>query len=306
MQSFIGLCLLLLVGHLLRTKVRLIRKLYLPSCVVGGLVGLIVIQVCRSAGSPIPDVWMLGWKALPSMLINVVFACLFLGVVIPKLSILARRAGPQLGYGQIVAWGQYVVSLGLFIVLLQHLWELPNMFGAIVPVGFEGGHGTATGLAKTFAKRGWAEGGDVALTSATAGIISAVVVGMVLINWAIRRGHLVRKQTPEQIANAVDLAAGVHVDVWIVYGHDRFDFPLGAGTTAVIAPKLYPFLQTGQLVGFLGGLRGAADYELMLDQTGNATQGMQAQSVTHILLIVLIVGANARFIVNRLRGKQEA
>ena len=105
---------------------------------------------------------------------------------------------------------------------------------------------------------------------------------------------------------AVDLAAGVHVNVWIAYGHDRFDFPLGAGTTAVIAPKLYPFLQTGQLVGFLGGLRGAADYELMLEQSGNATQGMQAQSVTHILLIVLIVGANARFIVNRLRRKQEA
>ncbi|HDZ22576.1 hypothetical protein LCGC14_0284120 [marine sediment metagenome] len=202
MQSFIGLCLLLLVGHLLRTKVRLIRKLYLPSCVVAGLIGLAVIQLCSAAGSPLPEVWTLGWKALPSMLINVVFACLFLGVVIPKISILARRAGPQLGYGQIVAWGQYVVSLGLFMVLLQRFWDLPDMFGAIVPVGFEGGHGTATGLAETFTKRGWAEGGDVALTSATAGIISAVVVGMVLINWAIRRGHLVRAQSAEQIANA--------------------------------------------------------------------------------------------------------
>jgi len=105
---------------------------------------------------------------------------------------------------------------------------------------------------------------------------------------------------------AVDLAAGIHVNLWIAYGHDRFDFPLGAGTTAVIAPKLYPFLQTDQLVGFLGGLRGAADYELLLEQSGKATQGMEAQSVTHILLIVLIVAANARFIVNRLRGKQEA
>ena len=203
MESFIALCVLLLVGHLLRTKVRLIRKLYLPSCVVAGVIGLIVIQVCRSSGAPIPDVWTLGWKALPGKLINVVFACLFLGVVIPKFSTLARRAGPQLGYGQIVAWGQYVVSLGLFLVLLQHVWpDLNKMFGAIVPVGFEGGHGTATGLAKTFTDNDWAEGGDVALASATAGIVSAVIVGMVLINWAVRRGHLVRKETPQQIADA--------------------------------------------------------------------------------------------------------
>ncbi|MHC4985744.1 MAG: sodium/glutamate symporter [Planctomycetota bacterium] len=202
MESFIALCVLLLVGHWLRTKVRLIRKLYLPSCVVAGVLGLVIIQVCRSAGTPIPDVWTLGWKALPIKLVNVVFACLFLGVVIPKVSTLARRAGPQLGYGQIVAWGQYVVSLGLFLVLLQHVWpDLNEMFGAIVPVGFEGGHGTATALAPEFAKKGWAEGGDVALASATAGIVSAVVVGMVLINWAVRRGHLVRKQSPQQIAN---------------------------------------------------------------------------------------------------------
>jgi len=110
---------------------------------------------------------------------------------------------------------------------------------------------------------------------------------------------------------AIDLAAGATVRMWIAYGSDRFDFPLGVGATAVIAPKLYHFLQSKQLVGFLGGLRGAADYEIMLDYDelfetpGVATRGMQAQSVTHVLLIILIVAANARFIANRLGGRQE-
>ena len=81
------------------------------------------------------------------------------------------------------------------------------MFGGILPVGFEGGHGTAAGLAKTFEDQNWAAGKDLALTSATAGIISAVIVGMALINWAARRGYTVRRQKPEDIPE--DEAIGV-------------------------------------------------------------------------------------------------
>ena len=62
------------------------------------------------------------------------------------------------------------------------------MFGAIIPVGFEGGHGTAGGLAETFKELGWEQGKDFALASATMGMMSAIIFGMVLINVAIRRG----------------------------------------------------------------------------------------------------------------------
>ena len=81
------------------------------------------------------------------------------------------------------------------------------MFGGILPVGFEGGHGTAAGLAATFDEQGWEAGKDLALTSATAGIISAVIVGMALINWAARKGYTHRKQRPEDIPE--DEAIGV-------------------------------------------------------------------------------------------------
>ena len=195
--SFAGLCLLLLAGHVLRTKVALLRKLYLPSCVIGGLAGLLVIQCFGGPSDPAVAFWTAGWGALPSFLINIVFACLFLGVALPSFRTLCRRAGPQLAYGQIVAWGQYVVGVGLFLLLVQHFWDLPAMFGAIIPVGFEGGHGTAGGLKDTFAELKWRDGTDFALASATAGIISAVVVGMALINWAQRRGYTVRRQDPD-------------------------------------------------------------------------------------------------------------
>ena len=161
MVSFVLLCLLLGVGHLLRTKLRILQKLYLPSCVIAGLVGLAVIQIIAAVDpgrGPLNSInsalaqSIVPWSKLPGLLINIVFACLFLGVTLPKFSTLVKRAGPQLAYGQIVAWGQYLVALALFIFLIKSLFpSLPGMFAGILPVGFEGGHGTAAGMAETFA-----------------------------------------------------------------------------------------------------------------------------------------------------------
>ena len=197
--SFLGLCVLLMLGHWLRLRIRLLQRLYLPSCVIGGLVGLVVLQACKGAGTPVPPVWTAGWGKLPGFLINIVFACLFLGVTLPRFSTLWRRAGWQVVYGQIVAWGQYVVGIGLVLVWLGPMFGVNALFGGILPVGFEGGHGTAAGLGPTFTELGWEAGKDFALASATGGIISAIVVGMMLVNWAARRGYTVRRLSPADV-----------------------------------------------------------------------------------------------------------
>jgi len=185
--SFSGLCLLLILGKYARVKIKLLQKLYLPSSVIGGLFGLMVVQL---AGKSLPSMWIAGWQQLPGFLINIVFAALFLGVSIPPLSVIWSRSGPQLAYGQIVAWGQYVIGLGLVILLLGPLFHTPDLFGVIIPIGFEGGHGTAAGLRETFLQLDWLAGTDFALSSATVGIITAIITGITLINWAARRGHI--------------------------------------------------------------------------------------------------------------------
>ena len=194
MLPTVALCVLLAAGHLLRMKSRLLQRLYLPSSVVAGILGLIVIQLCPVVWRPVPEELIWGWSGLPAFLINIVFACLFLGVAIPPLKTVWKHAGPQFSYGQIVAWGQYVVGIGLFLAAARYMvTDLPAMFGGVLPVGFEGGHGTASGLEAVFAEHGWEAGRDFALASATAGIVSAVVVGMALVNWAARKGYLTRK-----------------------------------------------------------------------------------------------------------------
>jgi hypothetical protein len=104
---------------------------------------------------------------------------------------------------------------------------------------------------------------------------------------------------------AIDFAAGGTVGMWIAYGRDKFGFPLAAGTTAVSTPELYPFYDSKQIIGFMGGLRGAADYESLTKARGDATRGMVAQSAAHVLIVLLILVANIAMFVRRSAGRRK-
>ncbi|MBT4502257.1 MAG: hypothetical protein HOC74_31275 [Gemmatimonadetes bacterium] len=104
----------------------------------------------------------------------------------------------------------------------------------------------------------------------------------------------------------IDFAAGNSVDHWWVpYGQEKYKFPLGAGCTAVVAPDLKPYQNSGQLVGMLGGLAGAAEYEKLVGQPGSATAAMTSQSSTHLILIAFIVLGNAMYFISRRSARSQ-
>jgi hypothetical protein len=47
---------------------------------------------------------------------------------------------------------------------------------------------------------------------------------------------------------------------WVLFIGDPGDVPVAVGTAAVVAPQLYPYYPN-QVVGILGGIKGAAEYE---------------------------------------------
>ena len=196
MLSFGCLCVLLGLGYWVRRRVVLLQKLFLPASVIAGLLGLFVFQLTNGVGHPVPSEVSAGWGKLPGQLINIVFACLFLGTALPKVSKVWKSCSRQLAYGQIVAWGQYAVGCVLVLLLLGPLFDLPDIFAGIMPVGFEGGHGTAGGMKDTFDRLGYSELKDYALASATGGIMGAIIVGMGLVNWAVRKGYVEKKTAP--------------------------------------------------------------------------------------------------------------
>ena len=207
--NVVGLALLLLafmlfIGKIMRIRMKVTQKLFLPASIMGGFLALLLgpeifgrlggfidggvgefIQNGGAFGSDILAVW----KTLPGLLISVVFATLFLGQKLPGPKSVYNLAGPQLAVGVAFASGQYVVGLLLAVAVLAPLFGMTPMAGALIEIGFEGGHGTAAGMIPVFDELGWSEGGDLAVAIATVGLVGGIVIGVAVINWAIRTGR---------------------------------------------------------------------------------------------------------------------
>lgn len=192
---------LALVGIAVRAYSKTAQKLFLPVSLIAGFIALIVgPQVLGRLGGwlgwdGLTEGGLFGaevmsvWSEIPGLLISVVFAALFLGSAIPSPKRAVTLLGPQLSLGFTFASGQYVIGMLLAVLILVPLFNVSPMFGALIEIGFEGGHGTAAGMAPVMTELGFEEGGDLALAMATVGILSGVIIGVIAVNWAARRGH---------------------------------------------------------------------------------------------------------------------
>jgi len=84
----------------------------------------------------------------------------------------------------------------------------------------------------------------------------------------------------------------------------EYGMPLVVGTTAVQITQYYPYYSSGQVVGLIGGLRGAAEYEKLANFEGTAIGGMEAQSVAHFTIAGLIVLANVLTLIQFLQRRK--
>ncbi|MGB7248079.1 MAG: sodium/glutamate symporter, partial [Phormidesmis sp.] len=207
--AFVWIALLILAGRLVKQQARWIQRLYLPESIVAGALALILgPQVLGAIATAVggdgnvlsqglfPEAIRDIWSQSPGIFINIVFAALFLGETIPSPKQIWRRAAPQVVFGQSLAWGQYVVGILVTMLILIPLFDANPISGALIEIGFEGGHGTAGGMASTFSELGFEEGADLALGLATVGIVSGIVTGTLLADWARKRQHIEVSRAP--------------------------------------------------------------------------------------------------------------
>ncbi len=86
---------------------------------------------------------------------------------------------------------------------------------------------------------------------------------------------------------------------WINYANARFNAQIVPAVTAVMATSFFPFLNSGQAVGMVAGLKGAAEYEKLIDVPGSAGRGMDAQSIAHLVMIGFILVGNLAYFLGR-------
>jgi hypothetical protein len=115
-----------------------------------------------------------------------------------------------------------------------------------------------------------------------------------------------------QVKLVFTVATGLIGEWWITQVHPQVGTPVIIGPTAVSAPKYYAFLNSGQLVGMLGGMKGAAEYERLLrdrypelasfyknTRAFTATKGNDAQTVLHTVILLLLLLGNIAYIRHR-------
>lgn len=96
---------------------------------------------------------------------------------------------------------------------------------------------------------------------------------------------------------------------WVLFVGDPGNVPVGAGLAAVSAPQLYPYYPR-QLLGLLGGIKGAAEYEYALMQRYPRFKDMETpglhmmgpQTLAHLVIMAFIVIGNVLYFKNRKAG----
>tara|TARA_B110000116_G_C16784467_1_gene560110 strand:- start:1310 stop:2218 length:909 start_codon:yes stop_codon:yes gene_type:complete len=117
-----------------------------------------------------------------------------------------------------------------------------------------------------------------------------------------------------------DFSAGVPGNAeWVQYACDPKNVPLSSGCTSIMVTDAIPYVESGQLMGILAGMPGAAEYEQLVYEymvnekkinnkyinssvligKGKAYSRMSAQSVAHLLMVLLIIIGNIAYYYNR-------
>jgi hypothetical protein len=100
------------------------------------------------------------------------------------------------------------------------------------------------------------------------------------------------------------------VKEWILFAGDPGHIPIAGGAAAVSTPLLYPYYPR-QLLGLLGGIKGAAEYDSELkrnyprfDKTAQpGIKMMGPQTMAHLVIMAFIIIGNISFFVMRRKGR---
>jgi len=116
----------------------------------------------------------------------------------------------------------------------------------------------------------------------------------------------------DDVGILVSIAASSTPLSWINLAQTQFGIHLGCGITAVSAADYYPYVNSGQFSGMLAGMKGAAEYEELLEQRmvkngmdwhlrRKGTEAMSSQTAAHLAIMAFIIIGNIGFFITRRR-----
>ncbi len=179
---------MLIIGVLLRATIPFFQKFLMPSCLIGGIIGLILINlgVLRFSTA---DIETFAYHF---------FNISFISVGLTSNGNREKATHSQKGHLKGPLWMaltqnaifplQAIVG-GLVVIVFGLIGlKLFPTFGFFAPLGFEEGPGQALSFGKVWEGFGFASATSIGLTFASVGFFFSFFVGVPLANWGIRKG----------------------------------------------------------------------------------------------------------------------
>ena len=175
------LSLFLLIGVMLRGKIKFLQNIFLPSSVIGVFLLLML---------PLPKEYINIYSKIPGILIVPIVASIPLGL---NLSGKKERMKTVLPHGLImmgVTMVQIMAGIISYFIFKNIIPSLYPIFGAELEFAFAGGHGTIGMLSNMLKERNlsyWNISQGVGSAVATFGLVGGILLGMVIINIGARK-----------------------------------------------------------------------------------------------------------------------
>lgn len=109
----------------------------------------------------------------------------------------------------------------------------------------------------------------------------------------------------DDVAAVISVTDGSLTTHWMEYGGARYGVKVMSGMTAAMVTTFDPYVASGQMYALVSGLRGAAEYERLINRKGGGARGMLAQSTAHLYVIVLVLLGNLVYFMSRRKGKAQ-
>ncbi len=101
---------------------------------------------------------------------------------------------------------------------------------------------------------------------------------------------------------AMVLTTGEFEVVWVNQWWVPYKVPVGVMGIAMKGSALQPYYASGDLFGLAVGVRGGAELELLIGEPGGAAKKMDSISLSHLLIVILIILANIGFLAAKYSG----
>lgn len=216
--GYIGIC--IFIGVFLRSKIKGLQSYLVPACMIGGILGMIVMNT-----GVIPlDINLFQTIAYHFFIVS------FISIGLTR----ALKDPDDTGHGKRVLGGafwmgcmngasmasQAVIGAALVIVLSAIGFNIPQLFGFFLPLGYTQGPGQALAIGKAWEAVGLTNAISFGLAVAAFGFVFALFVGIPIVNWGIRKGYsaMGKSELPDYFRRGV-------------YREEQIEEPVGLQTT---------------------------------------------------------------------------